>query len=65
MFSGRIDPKNGLLAPVSDSDSDFNDLEEVTIHMLPIITQDTSPVRWKKGLQKVSQSKSFSCFDGF
>ena len=45
MFSGRIDPKNGLLAPVSDSDSDFNDLEEVTIHMLPIITQDTSPVR--------------------
>ena len=63
MFSGRIDPKNGLLAPVSDSD--FNDLEEVTIHMLPIITQDTSPVRWKKGLQKVSQSKSFSSLDGF
>ena len=48
MSSGQIDPKNGLLAPVSDSN--FNALEDVTIHLLPIITQDTSPERWKCGL---------------
>ena len=49
MFSGQICPKNGLWAPVSDSD--FNDLEDVAIHLRPIITQNTSPERWKYGLQ--------------